>query len=1705
MLPDIFTAFSCCAASSVSHLNVFCISAGQEKNDESQSLAADFSAVRQMMADAGIEDLFPCKISFASCVPSFRSAREISGTADDSLLISALRGKGLPLSLQTDRETVEWCFADLMNQPDDSSSISPFLSWLDNINAYADNSDPVQLVCLADMADPFSAGITLMLLHDFKKRFKNRPVSVFLLALAETSSPVPESFFPALRSSLQAMNERRLLHQSEEDTSFGAEAAWILSLPSSMADSAESFRFIAFQAARILGVIYTKKNAPAYGIHKVETEGTLSLSMLRDQAPSFVASMNLYIWLLADVLPSLRNYLSHSSRFRVFSMNPRTSQFRHLLPSDSSGGNSVAELDILEKSIRKILMNVLRFMRSVPSSLRILPENTASWQQAVNACGRYITVAAEYDISSTEAHESGLDAVRPVHRVSMADTEEEKLVRRLQDIKMQLDSEQKSLEDILEQIGGYRSVQVRMDCLKKCRAALKDAETKAAVPNENAEHLAVLQLERRIRLLKAAVSRCETELSPQAVHDTVSSLPKHAVNSADPYAGTVFIAETCHILEKMCSEEHTEPLSRSLPLFPDIPIPDHKLRWKALQAICRDSSSPEHPIAFLVAKALELCRNEISSVRYFSRGDMPDLPLLPDLVPDKPLQRIRDVLSLLPDTANTENDTAELRGLLAMLILRQYRRRTSEESALKCVSLTSGDAPVLRYWLAANSAEEVSIVSLEKDDQDCPFLLILPGQRIIPAKRIAEHDGLVPSFATWFDRERRSFSDPCGNLGEGDKKLLIHCLNTYSASLAGGASSSLSGFLRAFADKLSNMNAASADIKSLKTRIRAVCGLRFLPVYSADISVTTCFYEHFLAEDNIGSALSGTKGCPAYVCSDIPEECLYRYRGIPFARADSSALLVSSCAAGEDLILKRIDTECAILSEYSDDYRDALFRNVRELLDRYPDVLSEFREAAESIIAEAADPVGSREPVFEWPWDMKSPSMLTVLRECLGDNLPESALHPFSDCLAVFPARGMDVIGDSLLSAMCMLAPNEKYTASADSPEIVPDAVIPPLSPEFGDLLSRLPEGRTLLHPGLLSFERNMNDTVRVTLTLDGTFPIHLVRVYKPEEILNLYSHDIPTVAIWPSVPFPTEEWKAYYIFAHMSDPYTASALSESGSAAELLQTSQDRYVAVLESFPVCISLYREGKTVGILPNVLPRPIRETCSPVEICVDFGSSGTSVVFSSERRCRPMQGPVMVRTLLNNPVSSRNLLRREFLPALPVSALFPTVSRLFRNVPGENPVPFADGIVLMSSNLEDLLSTPSEAIYASLRWEEEKGRSGYLCLHQILLMAALQARCSGSPAVSWRFSLPDGMAKEGRESLMNMYLSIIQTVMQESGYPVPPEGLPVAFASDSSALGAYFRYCASDDTRGGFMVLDLGACTADISLFLRGREQAVRTCQIPLGIHYMMLPALLRDPDLFSREFSFCADTGFQKDLSLFSKALHSARTDPAALRRARISLDYLIADRLPLMLSCMLQLYSGGMPSEAGSLLLFYFAYLMMLSGLVLLQIAADPNRNDFLPEQMALCLAGRGSALIESLPSPLKASLWRFLSMFRNKRIASLSLLFSAEKKMEIPVGLSMLQDVYHMLPPASVIPASISVRPEELLPEFLLRFRKEFPASAGLLFPGFFSNDYYHPFTERGESLITASIDQSFPPAGTVRPYDSLAAWPGNLLELMS
>ena len=1709
-LATVFAALSCGAALPVADLDILHIS-DREADPVLPALSADLNLIHELFRETGSTPVFPSSFRFESCRPELPTIQSLSADPASDALLSAVRGKGVPLSYKTDREAVEWAFSVLLSG-DQPEELKPFRSFVQRFLCALDGGKPVRAALVCDLCDPFSAGAAFALLRYLRDIAGLHAESIVLFCMARRSSPVSALEEETLAGSLRAMEERSMLRRPNDPPEASADAAWLLSLPASMVRSEDSWRLLSAVLAVQIGRVFSAAEPPAPGLHTVNCPGILTFESLGAQAKPFAAFLHASVWLLSDLLPALNAFFEHPGALKSLAPNTRNGLFRRLFRSGSSLQPKPDELPQLSRALRAVLSEVLSLIRFLPDQIRLAEISDPLWQQVVDACGRTVTVSSEYDVSFAETEEAGIMEVKPVHRVSMADTEEEKQQRRLEDIAAQLQEETAARDALFRSVGGSRAFLALKDCRDRCTAALERArEQESSLSlDPSSDRLSLAAASRRVRLLTAAVSRCEKDLADHELFSGLAAAPAETPSASAPFAGQLLNAPAAEKAAALLTapEDTAEPIRKELrgmlpSLFYGYTLSDVKTLFRELLSCCRETGALP-PLVSLFTSVFTVSREEVASLRFLSAGNTPPFPLLPDLYPEKPPLTIAPLLPLLPVSAGSSDPAGVRRGLLALLLLRQYRRRTSDEPGLLMSRYDKTASPVLRSWLTARKADQVWIISLGSEIVSLPFALILPGRDLIPAHFSQAHVSMLPAFAKpWFDESVPVFRNPCPLLSEGGRTVLLEQLARMAESFPESASPGLRAFLSAFREDLMKRGTPPLPDR-LSLRLKAAFGLRLLPAFSSTLVRVTSYYEHFLSTDDIASRLLGLPSFPASAC-DVPDDILYLYREVPFAREDSRTLLAGIPLPAEDWILNLLEEECRTLARASDDYHEALVRELSLLLERYPDVLPEARRTALEILEKAGEPVSDTVTDLSWPWDPKSPSVLTILTESLGGALAEQALQPFPDLLAVFPARGNDVIGDSLLSSMCLLPPVAAPAAEgAEAPAIQPDAVLPPLSGDFAAALCRLPEGRTLFRQGLFAFERTENSGIKVVLTLEGSFPVRLTRSYAAEEIVNLYSHDIPTLAVWPNLPFAPENWHAYFTYASLPASFRLSVRTADGGSV-LSDEGIPRFVSRSGGFPLCFCFFREGRSVGSVPNLLPVPEARTSEPVTACVDFGSVGTSVVLSSGRGRRPLKGPTLVRTLLNNPAVSRDLLRREFLPAVPVSALLPTASRIFRNVPGEAPLPFEDGIVLMTSDLRDVLSIPSGALYTCLKWEEEKGRSIVLCLHQIMLMVALQARSDGAFALSWRFALPDEMAKAGREKLRELFLSLAGQVAEESGFALPDREPEVFFASESSALGGYFRLCAAEDTRGGFMVLDIGACTADISLFLRGREQAVRTCQIPLGVHYMLLPVLLPDPSVLRQDLGYIQDPGFLQDLSLLERILQNAKADFSALRHSRLALDSFIADRCSFLLPTLLYNVTTGMPTRLGSVLLLNLSYLMMLSGLVLLQIAADPGKNDFLPEQMSLCLAGRGSLLIEGMPDQTKAGLWHFLTMFRNRRVASLSLLFSAEKKMEIPVGLSVLQEITPGLPDASAVPAAISVRPEELLPQFLLRFRKEFPASSELLFPGFWTNDFYHPFTPYGESVVSSAIARSFTERTELRPFDSLSAWMSCMLETLT
>lgn len=1705
-LSTIVSVLSCGAAVPVTDLDILHIT-DTDSDSVLPFLIQDLNQAHSVLSGMDNDFFFPSSFLYDSFRLRLPSVHLLADDPASRSFLDAVRGKGIPLSSKTDREAVDWSVSVLLSKgPFDS--IHPLTAWLNRLSDALLLGEPVRVALLCDLYDPFSSGVAFALLRYLKEsvHLDSSALALFCLCCGARSGQKTD----ILSEVLVAMDTQGLVGKPDHSGNPCADSVWLFSLPASLISSDESFRMLYAVAGRQAAGFFTKDKLPSPGLHTISVPGILTLSALDEQAVSFSSFIHVSAWLLSDLLPALGLFFDHPGALRSLAPNTRNGLFRRLFRGQNEDVREL--LPVLTRALRAVLSEILSFIQFMPDRFRLAEISEPLWRQCVEACGRTVTVASEYDVSVMETEEAGIMAVKPVHRVSLADTEEEKQQRRLEEIAVQLENETGQRNKLFSSAGGSSAYMALRDCCSRCRDALSRAEEtfEQLQSDPAAEHLALAAQARRIRLLNAAVKRCEQDLNDQELFARLSDVSARPEDNLPPFSSQLLSREAAAALFALVSAEgdavdqaRREVRSLLPGLFFDFRLSDEKALLRRLLSVCLPDDLRAPLPSFLTA-VCTVSMEELSSVRFLSSGDLPPVQLLPDLYPADPPVTVSSLLPLLHGGSSGTKDASGKRGLLAMLLLRLYRRRSSDEAALFSEKLTAADSPLLHVWLGSCHSAEVRILSMGTDSDRLPFALIIPGEEPIMARLSGSHAALIPSFASpWFDEESLVFHDPCTLISEGDRAVLTEVLGRIAESSSGVCSDQLKSFLLSFRQDLLREESPEAIPDRLDLRLKAAFGLRLLPAFHDSLLQQTCHYEHFLSSDFVASALLGTDSFMPSACN-VPDDIVYLYRDVPFARENSRILLDRIPLPAENWIMSLLDQECRTLARTSDDYHDALVRELSLLLERYPDAMPDARSAAFDLLEKAKQPVTDTEAELEWPWDPKSPSVMTILTESLGSTLAMTAAQPFCDLLALCPARGNEIIGDSLLASMCLLSPVSHSEQDEDAPAVLPDAVLPPLSAAFCSSLCSLPEGRTLFRPDLLSFERGENNAIRVTLNLTGSFTVHLHREYSESEIVNLYSHDIPTLAVWPNLPFARDDWHAYFVYAHLPSSCHFSVYNSDGETLTP-DTEDSRCVCRSGSFPLSFAFYRGEQCIGSLPNILPSPELQKTDPVTACIDFGSVGTSVVFASGHHRRPMQGGTLVRTLLNNPASSRDLLRREFLPAVPVSALLPTATRIFRNIPGSAPLPFEDGIVLMAADMPDVLSIPSGALYTCLKWEEDKGRSVNLCLHQILLMTALQARADGVAFLSWRFALPDEMAKAGRERFMELLTTLAAKVSEESGLSPSEKDSPVTFAPESSALGAYFRLCASEDTRGGFMVLDIGACTADISLFLRGREQAVRTCQIPLGIHYMLLPSLLREPSLLSADLGHIQDPALLQEISLLSKVLGNARADSSSLRHSRLALDNFLADRYLSLLPDLLQNPLTGMPSRLGSVLLLYFSYLMMLSGLILLQIAADPGKNDFLPEQMSLCLAGRGSILLESLPAPYKTALWHFLTMFRNRRVASLSMLFSSEKKIEIPVGLSILQEVSSGLPPASAVPAAISVRPEELLPQFILRFGKEFPASAEILFHGFFTNDFYHPFTPYGESMISEAIAQSFTEQTALRPYDALSAWIGSLLELLA
>ena len=241
-LPSLLSAFSCGAALPVTGLDIFHIT-DRPADPILVPMIRDLNQAHTLFDRADNTSFFPSSFAYASFRPELPSISTLSSDPSSAALLTALRGKGVPLSYKTDREAVEWAFSALLSSAD-GEGLRSLHTFLDKLKACMSSGEDFRVAVLCDLCDPFSSGVAFALLRFLHENIKIDSSVLSLFCLAVSTSATADEAKDLLSSSLRALAGQNLVGKPDHSVPACADAVWLLSLPSSMVRSDDSLRIL---------------------------------------------------------------------------------------------------------------------------------------------------------------------------------------------------------------------------------------------------------------------------------------------------------------------------------------------------------------------------------------------------------------------------------------------------------------------------------------------------------------------------------------------------------------------------------------------------------------------------------------------------------------------------------------------------------------------------------------------------------------------------------------------------------------------------------------------------------------------------------------------------------------------------------------------------------------------------------------------------------------------------------------------------------------------------------------------------------------------------------------------------------------------------------------------------------------------------------------------------------------------------------------------------------------------------------------------------------------------------------------------------------------------------------------------------------------------------------------------------------------------
>ena len=1033
---------------------------------------------------------------------------------------------------------------------------------------------------------------------------------------------------------------------------------------------------------------------------------------------------------------------------------------------------------------------------------------------------------------------------------------------------------------------------------------------------------------------------------------------------------------------------------------------------------------------------------------------------------------------------------------------------TFARSVLDSLAVDASQRASLELFVLSRSANGVT--------KERPLGMVSDRVAVLPAANPGNLTDFLPRDVRWYDSKMKRFVDPCPYVNEYDRRRLIQRLRCLRAmneypkfdSPLYDPKAELSGMLRKFIDDLVDWGdrwkrtLSGPDIPEKKeteqafyTRTLAVCGLYEVSRLSSLKEEKQSLPVEKL-RDNLLLQQFGIQNIPNddFQPWEMDDLLFYTFQGHPFAVDHGDGLLAPANMPDESGILSRLQLE----------YEQLLQHDVNRSRETSKQMIRRGQAAGAGRVTDQAvadlytawgQKLTQTLPTTDQPLSLTLPAstlsgaMRLLLKDQFKMTDPDVILGAFSDCLLLCDDGA--IFETAEMAKACAVQGRKDLYA------------IPPIGEPLARWLaleasvSDDDQLRPKLPPELFRFEAFQEDgaakvKVSMSLTLNQRASdrtshqrVDLTRVYTLSKSLGdgqaviCPAKALPTVRCWPAVRLTRKQWKVYYVLAQRPGELDIALPTETGweqglalHATDSLGAGQTAVrhwqTAKTSLWPLYVTLRYDHLSLGALPNDQPLKQLRRETPARIAIDFGSNATTMMMRQSEHNQPALPPSdLLKTLLCTNQELDAYLPDEFLPAYCcVDPKHPTmivsVMDMFSDDISRWNLPLQDGHIYYAPDLETTLSKNPNVLYYDLKWGEEGHLRSCLRLFmkQAMLQATLAACMSGSPSVSWRISMPNVLPLTKKESFLNTVRGLATELEQETGVPLTKGEVPVSCASENHADGLYFLSQNEVNTVNGYLNMDIGGGTTDLSVWLNNSQTATLEASLLLGCRQILFDSLSkRHRDEFVQDFAQ-SDPKLYELVQDLSDSFANGATDPHTRLKNLLLLDSFFAEHSAGVTQMMAKARAQGGISLLESLLLFNIGFLFRLCGELLDQCYYAEQCRAQLKGHMQICVAGNGGQFLNCFDETAQDKLYRLALSGLNDQhpVQELFLVLSHQPKQEVATGLlyattGLAASVQGL---DTALPAQAAKVPEEkrrdLLKDYLINFYTSFPQAGDKL-----------------------------------------------------